>query len=240
MISLSKRQALATQYFYGQEYIDDLAGFLQSQNISTILECGCGDGYILHGLAQKGFRGLGIDADQEMIALAQQNNAHPNVEYRLMDWLTLSKGGQDFDLVMCRGGSIGYVSSWGKSHVDPAGTYAKIVESINQMFQKVTRSGILYVDTVPQQEIDKNGGMVTIKTDQLEIHAKITYDWDKRIRIIHADGRIGSHVFQGEEACSYLLTPTELEGMINAHHPTTIWRPALANERYYDIICARK
>ncbi len=240
MISLSQRQALLTRYFYGQGYIDELSEFLKKQHISTILECGCGDGYILHGLGEKGFSGLGIDLDEEMVSLAQRDHKHPNIEYALMDWLDLDKLGRDFDLVMCRGGSIVSVISWGKSNFDPIEAHRKIVESVKQMFQKVRANGLLYIDTIPQQEIDNKGGKVVIKTKHVDIEGEIKYDWENRIRYMRGGGRIGSLEFQEGESYSYLIAPDELEDIIRIHQPEAIWRPKLTNERYYDIICARK
>ena len=60
MMSLSEEWALLSREMYGQKFIDELAEFLQKQKVRTILECGCGDGYVLNGLAQKGFSGIMI------------------------------------------------------------------------------------------------------------------------------------------------------------------------------------
>lgn len=240
MISLSQRQALLTRLLYGQEFIDELAGFLKREGISSILECGCGDGYTLNGLAKKGFSGLGIDSDEEMISLAHKDHGHPNVEYRLMSWLNLHELNREFDLVMCRGGSIVDVEIWGKTDFDKDEVYGKIVESVNQMWQRVHPGGLLYIDAIPQREIDNSGGYVRIKTEHIDIGGTIVYDWQRRIRYMRGSGTIAGHEFKDAEYRSYLMRPNELEDIIRAHNPVNIWRLDLANERYYDSICARK
>ena len=85
MISLSKEWALLSKAMYGEKYIDELADFLRNNKVHSVLECGCGNGDVIRGLAERGFRGVGIDNDKEMILMAKRENPHQNIKYQLMD-----------------------------------------------------------------------------------------------------------------------------------------------------------
>ena len=69
MISLSKEWAILSRVMYGEKFHQELSDFLKKNNVKTILECGCGDGNVLKGLAKRGFIGLGIDNNVEMIQM---------------------------------------------------------------------------------------------------------------------------------------------------------------------------
>ena len=238
-MSLSKEWALLSKELYGQEFINELADFLQKYDVKTILECGCGDGYILQGLAQKGFEGVGIDSDKEMISLALENHKHPNVSYRQMNWLDIGNLERRFDLVMCRGNSLSAVVSWGNEHLNQSKTKGKIEESINLFFQKLKNGCLLYVDTCSQKEIDKNGGDIKIVTPDIQLKGNVKYDWQTMERMVFGSGKVFGEDFSGGST-SYILTPKELEGIIKNHNPSAVWRPNLIGEKNYEVICAIK
>ena len=154
-MSLSKEWALLSRAMYGQKFIDELAEFFRKNNIKTILECGCGDGNVLYGLAKRGFRGIGIDEDSEMIQMANQEHSHPNITYIRLDWLNLGKISEQYDCVMCRGNSLSYVLNWGKDKKTPFEIIIKsIAKSISLMFDRLKPNGLLYTDTVRQEDIN--------------------------------------------------------------------------------------
>jgi SAM-dependent methyltransferase len=74
---------------------DETAAFLAPllPPSARVLEIGCGDGRVAARLAAAGFRVLGIDTDEEEIALAQQRG----VEARVADALEI--GGGPFDAI---------------------------------------------------------------------------------------------------------------------------------------------
>lgn len=239
MMSLSKEWALLSREMYGQEFIDELAEFLQKQKVKTILECGCGDGYVLQGLAKKGFQGIGIDASPEMIALALENHQHPNISYKQMNWLDIRRLEEQFDAVICRGNSLSFVASWGKEHLNPREAREKIEESISLFFQKLKQGGLLYVDTCSQEELNKNGGDVEIRTENIHLIGRIEYDWQKMERRVFGSGKVFGDDFSGSFA-SYLLTPKELESITKSHSPSVVWCPKLVRKKNYDVVCAIK
>lgn len=239
MISLSEEWALLSKAMYGKDFIDELTGFLRGQDVKTILECGCGDGYILKGLAQRDFKGLGIDSNPEMISLALKNNKHSNISYKHMSWLDIRNLERKFDLVMCRGNSLPYVISWDKQEINSEETRRKIKESVGLFFEMTTQNGLIYIDTISQEELDKNGGNVEIKIANIHLEGKIQYDWQNKIRRIFGGGRIENKKFV-VEAVSYLLTPYELEKIVRSYNPSVLWKPELKHEKNYYIVCAKK
>lgn len=235
MISLSKEWVILSRLMYGQEFIDELTEFLKENNVEEILECGCGGGYILNGLAKKGFRGIGIDSDSEMIEMALKNK-HPNIEYKLMNWLDIDELKQ-FDLVMCRGNGLTYVDIWKQKDFDSNKVKKNIEKSIELFFKKT--NSMVYIDTIPQSEIDNTGGEVEVNIGEINLKGKIEYNWEKKIRYVHGGGKLGNEEFHGGSV-SYLIKPDELEQIIKKFNPSKIWRPKLKYEKNYYVICAKK
>lgn len=238
-MSLSKEWAFLARAMYGQEFIDEIANFLSKQNVKTILECGCGDGYVLRGLAQKGFKGVGIDLDTEMISLALSNNQHPNISYQEMNWLDIENLQRKFDLVMCRGNSLSYVEGWDKQAINSEEAKKKIRESMGLFFEVTNPNGLIYVDTISEEELKEQGGNVEIKTEDICLKGKIEHDWQARTRKTYGSGKLQNEDFKGG-AVSYLLTPHELEELVKSYSPSVVWMPELKHERNYHVVCARK
>lgn len=239
MISLSREWSELSKAMYGQKFIKEFADFLKNYNIKTILECGCGDGNVLHGLAEKGFRGLGIDSDEEMIKMAVKNNYHANINYKLMSWLDLGSFQEQFDAVICRGNSISAVS-WGtKNYFNPEQARRLVEKGIELMLKRIKPSGLFYIDTTSQQEIENGDKQFQVIFPGIEINATITYDWENRVRKTHGKGIVHEEFFEGGSN-SYLITLDELESIIISMNPKRIWRPKLKTETNYDIICAIK
>jgi len=235
MISLSKEWALLSKSVYGQEFIDELAALLKKYNVRTILECGCGDGHILNGLAKQGFSGLGIDLDPEMIALALQQNTHPNISYKQMNWLDLRNLEDCFDAVICRGNSLTAVVSWDKEHVDIELARRKIEESVRLFFSKLKPNGLLYIDTCSLNDV----GDVALKTKDFDLKGTIEHDFKRKERRFYGSGIVQGEYFSGGST-SYLLNVDELEEIIRSCNPSSIFRPKLVHEKHYDIVCALK
>ncbi len=240
MMSLSKEWALLSRAMYGQDFIDELSKFLQRQKVKTILECGCGDGNVLQGLAKKGFRGLGIDGDSEMIQMANGKHNHPNISYLHLNWLNLENISEQYDCVMCRGNSLSYVLNWGKDKKDsPKRVIESATKSIGLMFNRLSLNGLLYVDTVRQEDIEVGDREIEIKYPNISLRARIEYDLERRTRRTYGEGIVlGEEFIGGGE--SVFITPKELEGMLEKFKPKKIWHPDIRNEINYHVICATK
>lgn len=238
-MSLSKEWVLLSRAMYGQEFIDELSDFLHKQKVKTILECGCGDGNILHGLALKNFEGIGIDADKEMIGMAKGYNLHKNIRYKLMDWRNLDQLPDVFDAVICRGNSIS-IAGWGKEEkFNSERAKQLIAKNIELMLKKVKSGGLFYIDITSQTEIDMGDHEIKIDFPDISLNAKITYDWKNRIRRTYGKGIVHNEPFEGG-ANSYLITPKELEDLIIGFNIKNVWHPDIKNEKNYYVICARK
>jgi len=240
-MSLSQEWSAISEAMYGEDFIAELAVFLGKSGVDRILECGCGNGHILEGLARRGFYGVGIDAEPEMIGIANKEHIHPNVTYRLMNWLNLDQLDETFDAVICRGNTLAYVNSWGKVKRDfePETTRFLIEKSIGIMYHQFKPSGILYLDTIASDEITQGNHDIRLRLPGIELAGRIEYDWQKRARYISGSGTVYGREFRGDSIC-YLLTVDELVEILRSLQPTEICRPKLAHEPNYDVVCVRK
>ena len=240
MMSLSKEWALLSRAMYGQDFIDELADFLKKQKVKIILECGCGDGNVLQGLAKKGFRGLGIDGDSEMIKMANQEHNHPNISYLTLNWLDLERISGQYDCVLCRGNSLSYVLNWNKSKkLSKEEVTGAIKRSVGLMLRKLKPHCLLYVDTVKQEDIEEGSREFEITYPNISMRAKIEYDLKRRIRRTSGEGRLYGEEFKGVGE-SFFITPNELEELIKEFNPSRVWHPVIQNEINYHVVCAKK
>lgn len=242
-LSLPQEWDVLSRAMYGKNFIDELAELFKSYDVRTILECGCGGGHILAGLAENGFDVVGIDSDKEMISLARKN--YPKLKFELMSWLDLSLLSAKFDAVMCRGNSLTHVDSWSSRKL--VATHNRIVKlsliktSLKMMWGKVKKSGLLYIDTISQNEIDSNDGKVEFSRDGISLSGQTTHNWEKRIRTINGSGNVNGKIFSGGTV-SYLIKPPEMKSLIAEimPNPSRIWEPGLKNEVNYCVVCAIK
>lgn len=75
------------------ETLPDLKG-------KTVLDIGCGYGHNCLEFINKGAKKVvGTDISEKMLAVAKEESAHPDIEYRLMDMAEISSLNMKFDLV---------------------------------------------------------------------------------------------------------------------------------------------
>lgn len=233
MTSISQEWVRVSESMYQQSFIDELASFLRGQKVKTILECGCGGGHILHGLAKKGFQCFGIDSNPEMIAISKRYS-HPNLKIQELDWLELDSIENRYDLVMCRGNSLGYVESWDKNKLNPSRSQRLIRKSLELMFDKVSSGGFLYVDTIKEDDVRKGHNSITENSEELGLKFKLFSSFNTR----------SFHVWKGEEyvgvALSYLIPQERLEGALKQLGSEQVFYPSIQTEKNYSVLCARK
>lgn len=237
MISVSKEWSLASRAMYGEDYVNGLAKFFQSYSVKNILECGCGDGNILLGLARRGFVCTGVDSNAEMIQLARTNSAHPSITYLLQDWLELKTGG-GYDAVMCRGNSLPYVVSWDMPEFNPQVARHKIEESIDVFYGLLKDGGLLYVDAVPNVQLNQQSIDVQLVDENISLEGRIEHDVKKMTRKATGHGIISTQQFQGS-TIGYLLFPEELERIMKKK-AAQVFRPKVDGEIHYEVICGIK
>ena len=242
-LSLSQEWDTLSRAMYGKDFIAELAELFKSHNVKTILECGCGGGHILAGLAERGFDVVGIDSDKEMIDIARKN--YSKLKFELMNWLDLNLLSAKFDAVMCRGNSLTNVDSWFNRKLAPShnliAKLSSIKTSLKIMWGKVRKGGLLYIDTISQKEIDSNGGNVNFSRDGINLCGRIIHDWENRERIINGLGIVNGKKFSGGTV-SYLIKPSEMKILMAdlRPKPSRIGEPNLKNEVNYCVVCAKK
>lgn len=242
-LSLSQEWDILSMAMYGKDFIDELTVLFKSHDVKTILECGCGGGYILAGLAEKGFDVVGIDSDKEMIDIARKN--YPELKFELMNWLDLNLLSMKFDAVMCRGNSLTHIGSWSSRKL--SAVHSRIVKlsliktSLKMMWSRVKKGGLLYIDTISQNEVDSNGGIVNFSRYGINLCGRISHDWENRKRIINGSGIVNGKKFSGGTV-SYLIKPSEMKRLMAEldPRPSRIWEPNLRNEINYFVVCAKK
>jgi len=233
MTSISEEWVRVSEYLYKTPFIDELDIFLRKNKITSILECGCGGGHVLYGLAKKGYKCLGIDSSSSMISLAKKYS-HNNLAIEKCNWLELAKINQKFGLVMCRGNSLGYVESWEKNELNPSKSKKLVKKSLDLMFEKVSEQGLLYVDTAKEEDVKKGKNQIIENSEHLGLKFKL---------FSHLSTR-SFHVWKGGEyvgvAISYLITSEYLQDKISELNPVALFEPNFKTEKNYFVLCARK
>lgn len=77
-----------------------------SRKPKTVLDMGCGEGWLVHLLTEKGISALGIDATEQFISYAKK---YRKGKYKLLSYEQLEEGlnEQLFDLIVCNFSLIG-------------------------------------------------------------------------------------------------------------------------------------
>ena len=241
MMSLSEEWAILSSKMYGQEYIEELAELLSANDVESLIECGCGDGNVLKGLANEGFSCVGIDGSAEMISRALKYNNHPNISYHQLNWLELDSLSTKFDAVICRGNSLCVVNAWEKpiEEFDPENARKDVVLSINKFFEKISPGGLIYIDITSRSEIERGSMSFKLKVEDIDMDCIIDHDWNKRLRTTTGAGTVCGTYFSAVNA-SLLMDVEELEEIITQFKPSRTWRPEMKYEVNYDVLCVKK
>jgi hypothetical protein len=156
-----------------------------------------------------------------------------------MDWQDIQRLSEKFDVVICRGNSLPYITSWENRYLNSDLKKEDVKRSIGYFLERLRLGGLLYLDTCSQYELDNGGRNVEINTEKVKLSGSINYDNDKRIRIVTGSGIILGEPFEGRST-SLVITPNELEDIVRSCKPSVIWHPRLISEKNYDIVCASK
>jgi 2-polyprenyl-3-methyl-5-hydroxy-6-metoxy-1,4-benzoquinol methylase len=77
-----------------------LIEWLDPRPRERILDVGCGDGFYDHAIAGSGAHVLGIDINEQRLAVAHKRNAHDRAEFRFMDAEEMDLAADSFDKVV--------------------------------------------------------------------------------------------------------------------------------------------
>lgn len=93
-----------------QKQTDFVTQVINLKDEMRILDCGCGRGWLSHGLAQKGARVTGIDSS---VLMAEQCRRlaldEPSFTFQQMDFRTISFVAE-YDAAICWGNTLGYTT----------------------------------------------------------------------------------------------------------------------------------
>jgi SAM-dependent methyltransferase len=82
-------------------YLDRMAQHVRTLNPSTVLDAGCGEGYVYRGLQSRGVRAAweGVDASDGAVRFASARN--PECRWSVGDLRAMSQRSQSAELVLC-------------------------------------------------------------------------------------------------------------------------------------------
>ena len=105
-----------------------------------ILDAGCGTAHQAHALAERGYRVVGADASEEMLAIARRarGSTHGSVRLVLTHYAMLcEKTGGGFDGLYCQGNSLA-----------AAGTREAVEEAVDQFARCLRAGGRLFIQII--------------------------------------------------------------------------------------------
>ena len=234
-MTLSEEWVFLSELMYGQEFIDELAVLLKSFRVKTILECGCGGGHILEGLARAGFEGIGLDKDPGMIEMANKRHSYPEITFQVLDWLDIDQLDFEPDAVICRGNSLPYVQSWDQVKND---AQKLITKTLDKMLQVLKPGGLLYLDTVSAEEIRRGGGRYSIHMPGVELTGQVRFE--ESLRFTEGNGNIHGQDFSVNLGAKFYTADNLIQQLKAISSTIDVFTPKLINEVNYDIVCAIK
>lgn len=164
---------------YNEELCQGLDGLFKEYGIKKILDCACGTGNPLIGLAKLGYEVVGTDISEGMLKQARENARTanvPDIRFLQINLLDLSKDiSEKFDCVLCRGNSL--------SHLLPE----DFERALKNMYDVLNKGGICYVDTRRWEEIVRNKPrcewMSHTTSEDGDVLSFYLYDYAKDFRI---------------------------------------------------------
>jgi len=73
----------SADFSFVHNYGNDVVNLIDTTNVKTVVDLGCGNGVITNSLAEKGFSVIGIDGSKEMIEIAR--NRYPDIKFIYSD-----------------------------------------------------------------------------------------------------------------------------------------------------------
>ncbi|NTW90151.1 MAG: class I SAM-dependent methyltransferase [Candidatus Moranbacteria bacterium] len=238
-LSLTEEWMELSAAMYGGQFISELAALFRGRR--SFLEFGCGGGHVAEGLSRYFETVVGVDKDKAMISHALGQSIG-GIDFRVSDWTAAPSFGRTFDVVMCRGNSLGHVVSWdGKN---PDGRFGQISESLRTFWEHVSPGGLLYVDTVSEAELLRGGGAVSVSFPHIWLNGRIQYEKSRNgddLRTVNGSGWVSGRYFSGGST-GFLIRPSELESLVWALDPAPshVRFVRLEHEPNYAVLIAEK
>lgn len=201
--------------------------------LNRIIDCGCGSGNPSIGLKKEyGYDVTCSDMSSEMLERLRENLKATNVDLPIIpsEWRDLSKhiiSEQDkFDMVICRGNSLIYATSWDRKSLLPNIAREGIIEALKNFYAILKNGGIIYLDLSNQREFETNNYYEFVghrnspsSAGDIILFWKVQHVSAQKIRLVHSK-RIFFNEFEEPVSIkyfkfvSYLLGHNELVEMM--------------------------
>lgn len=247
----------------GMKQIFDRYSKEAGRKFIRIADCGCGTGNPAIGLKKiHGYDVFCTDISVNMIERLRENLEREkcDIKFKPCEWRDLRKfsksSDEKFDVVICRGNSLIYVTSWDRNSVDPEVSDEGIKEALRNFYEILRPGGILYVDITNKKEYNSDhyieyiGNRHTLNNDQeFIIFWKPEHNIEKKIRNVNAfrlylsKNSSEPEIIKKYKFCSYLLKHEELIGYMREAGFRVTKKDKYVNvpgEFLYDVFIGRK
>jgi len=212
-----------------------LAIFLKDHKDKKIIDCACGSGFAILDLISKGYNIECSDGSTDMLRLFSQNAKKKGLDIvpRHLMWNELGKEcRKQFDVVMCRGGSLPYACTWDA----PEKNNIKVIrESIENFYKALVPGGMVYIDVTNEQPEHVAYEPQVIDGKNIVVSEIVKIDRDKKTRLwkpcVSVDGKK-----YNLERYSYYISDKELIDLmidVGFKHVTQV---AIDGEYYHGFV----
>lgn len=244
---------LCLQKIYDREgYMEGFLNVLMSCGIiktSSILDAGCGSGFLTLDLLERGYTVTAMDKSSEMVRQIKQNAEGRGIVNDLavyhMTWAELAAewNGLPFDFLYCRGNSLVYAASWEQNWFVPERSQEEIRRAIQSFYAVLRPGGWLYLDTMRADEKPHavNLGEMQTPHGAATITWGIHHDPENHRRVWNVTLHWAEGFSETFTSSSYLLTHVELISLLREVGFRQI-KPNLPvrGEENYSVFLARK
>ncbi len=244
-MKISKLWDMCLQFEYDeQKLIKGLDDFLRKFKNKKILDCACGTGFVILDLIKKGYDITCTDGSVDMLKEFKINTKSKNLSTKpqLLKWSELSKNFDGvFDVVMCRGSSLIYGSSWDSSKKN---SEAVIRSALKNFYQCLKPGGLVYVDTTSEKNLGLQDPEVAVYKPKningvmVGLSEKVVTDRKRNIRIWDPVLVIGSKEYRLKRY-SYFLPHETLIGIMRECGFKNIRKQKIEGE-HYQVFIAEK
>lgn len=216
-IDIAVMWEVCVHFLWDDTLVVGIDQLLKKHSAKNVIDCAGGIGFPSIGLRKKGWSITYSDGSSVMYEVFKGHLANEGVTmpHCLLEWKHLTRRFlNQFDALLCRGNSLGYVDSWNKPL--RSNEFINIRKALDQFFQIIKPGGIIYIDTAQQEEFDlphypiiHEFGEKQLGGHVVKLAWLVSYNKESKTKTWSCDLVIDGqpHHFSYQ---SYLLAPTEL------------------------------
>lgn len=167
-MKISKVWDICLRFEYDEKKLTKgLGKFLKRFKDKKILDPACGTGFAILDLIDQGYDITCSDGSAEMLNELKVNAKEKGISIspHLLKWSELSnKFSHQFDVVMCRGSSLIYGSSWDSSRKNGE---VVIQNALKNFYACLKSGGTVYVDTTTEENLERVEEYITYKPKKI-------------------------------------------------------------------------